>query len=160
MLSVQDIPLYNSTLIAPKVLNKDDHSTILTASQRSLSMNQREGYKNSYSLIPHASLHTLENLFTNSEHRKPISKGLCWKIYSLVLPSLCALCALPILRIRITWDIMSFKTKIFHLYSINWSTSGSPRSSWFEMNCKTLTSSIINQHSIDNWLLFLYRLSC
>ena len=52
MLSVQDIPLYNSTLIAPKVLNKDDHSTIPTASQRSLSTNQREGYKNSYSLIP------------------------------------------------------------------------------------------------------------
>ena len=45
------------------------------------------------------------------------------------------------------------------MYLINWSTSGSPRSSWFEMNCKTLTSSIIKQHSIDYWLLFLYRLS-
>ena len=45
------------------------------------------------------------------------------------------------------------------MYLINWSTSGSPRSSWFEMNCKTLTSLITNQHSIDYWLLFLYRLS-
>ena len=45
------------------------------------------------------------------------------------------------------------------MYSINWSTSRSPRSSWFEMNCKTLTSSITNQHSIDYWLLFLYRLN-
>ena len=71
------ISLYNSTLIAPKMLNEDDHSTILTASQGSLSMNQREGYKNRYSLIPHPSPHTLENLFTNSEHRKPRLKGLC-----------------------------------------------------------------------------------
>ena len=42
------ISLYNSTLRAPKMLNKDDLTTIPTASQRSLSLNQRGGYKNKY----------------------------------------------------------------------------------------------------------------
>ena len=52
-------------------------------------------------------------------------------------------------------DHLRYMSFNFLIYVLDFDWSGSDWSSQFEMHCKTLTSSIINQHSIDNWLLFL-----